>query len=111
MTRRSKNKLFEKIKNRLEHQIKTLLSFDKSKVQTVNIEKNDEKTFKELIFVEKISNENEQNGICLKFDDDCKRQIRRESKTMKICLIKTVLLKKSFFIIKKIVCKFRTSII
>ena len=100
LAQRSNDQLFEKIENRLEHQIKTLLSFDKLKIQSIDIEKNDEKISKKLTFVEKISRANEKNEICSKTR-------RRRSKMNKICLIiRTISLKKNFFI-KKIDCEFR----
>ena len=66
LIRRFNDKLFEKIKNRFEHQIKTLLSFNKSKIQLINIEKNDENFSKKLTFVEKVSRANKKNEICSK---------------------------------------------
>ena len=50
MIRRSNNQLLEKINNRFEHQTKTLLSFDKLKIQSITIEKNDEKILKKFNF-------------------------------------------------------------
>ena len=60
----SNDQLLKKIKNRFEHQIKTLLSLDNLKVQSIDIEKKDEEISEKLIFVEKISRANEKNEIC-----------------------------------------------
>ena len=73
LIRRSNDQSVKKIENRLEHQIKTLLSFDRLKIQSINIERNVEKTSEKLIFVEKISRTNKRNEICSK--------IRRRFKT------------------------------
>ena len=70
LTRRSNDQSFEKIKNRLEHQTKTLLIVDRLKAQSIDFERENEK---ELIFVEKISRANRENEICFK--------IRRRLKT------------------------------
>ena len=69
LIRRFNDQSFEKIKNQFEHQIKTLLLFDKLKVQSIDIEKNDEKISKNLIFVEKISCANKKKKFVRKFDN------------------------------------------
>ena len=66
LTRRSNDQSFEKIENRLEHQIKTLLIVDKLKAQSIDFERKNEKNSKKFIFVEKISRTNKKNEICFK---------------------------------------------
>ena len=66
LIRRSNDQSFEEIKNRFEHQTKTLLIVDRLKVQSIDFEKNDEKDSKKLIFVEKISRTNKKNEIRFK---------------------------------------------
>ena len=63
LIRRFNDQLFEKIKNRFEHQIKTLLSLNRLKIQSIDVEKNNEKISKKLIFVEKLSRAHEKNEI------------------------------------------------
>ena len=46
LIRSSNDELFEKIENRLESQIETLLTFDKLKTQLIDVEKNDEESYK-----------------------------------------------------------------
>ena len=98
MIRRSNDQSFEKIEDRLEHQTRTLLSSNKLKIQSIDIEKDDEKISEELIFLEKISNANEQNEIC--------SRIRRRLKTSNFTSIekdenlfnhKNCFVKKEFF--------------
>ena len=66
LIRHFNDQLFEKIKNRFKHQIKTLLTSDKLKAQSIDIKRENEKILKKLTFVEKISCANEQNDFCSK---------------------------------------------
>ena len=61
---------FEKIKNRFEHQIKTLLSFDKLKIQSIDIKKNDAKNLKKKRFSsKKFRTRMKKTKFVRKFDD------------------------------------------
>ena len=111
LIRRFNDQSFEKIKNRAEHQIKMLLSFNKLKIQSSNIKKIDEKVVKKLIFVDKFLRANEKTKICSK--------IRRRLKTLDSTSIENdenlfhhqnCFVEKEFFY-KKIDYKFRISII
>ena len=73
LIKRSNDQSFEKIKNRLEHQIKTLLFTDKLKALSIDFESDEEKNVKKLTFVEKVSRANRNDEICFK--------IRRRLKT------------------------------
>ena len=66
LIRRSNDQSFEEIENRLKHQTRTLLTFDKLKTQSIDFEKKNEKNSKKLTFVEKISRANKKNEICFK---------------------------------------------
>ena len=66
LIRRFNDQSFEEIKNRFEHQIKTLLIFDKLKAQSIDFERENEINSKEFIFVEKISQTNKKIEICFK---------------------------------------------
>ena len=66
LIRRSNDQSFEKIKNRLEHQTKTLLIVDKLKAQSIDLERKNEKDSKKFIFVEKVSRANKENETCFK---------------------------------------------
>ena len=70
LTRRLNDQSFEKIENRFEHQIRTLLIVDRLKAQSIDFER---KNSDELTFVEKVSRANKKNEICFK--------IRRRLKT------------------------------
>ena len=77
LIRRFTDQSFEKIKNRFKHQIKTLLSFDKLKIQSIDIKKKLKKFTKKLTCVEKISRANERNEICSKI----RRRLKRSDST------------------------------
>ena len=76
LTRRFNDQSFEKIKNRLERQIKTLLFRNKLKALSIDFESDEKKSLEKLIFVEKISRANKDDEICFK--------IRRRLKTSKL---------------------------
>ena len=76
LTRRSNDQSFEEIKNRLEHQTRTLLIVDKLKAQSIDFERENSK---KLTFVEKVSRANKENEIYFK--------IRRRLKTSDSTLI------------------------
>ena len=72
LIKRSNDQLFEKIKNRLEHQIKTLLFTKKLKVLSIDFENDEKENSKKLIFVEKISRTNKNDEICFKIQQRLK---------------------------------------
>ena len=76
LTRRFNDQLFEKIADRLEHQIKTLLFTDRLEILSIDFESDEEKNSKKLIFVEKVSRANRNDEICFK--------IRRRLKTSEL---------------------------
>ena len=76
LIKRSNNQLFEEIKDRLEHQIKTLLFSDKLEVLSIDFESDEKENSKKLTFVEKVSRANSDNEICFR--------IRRRLKTSKL---------------------------
>ena len=74
LIRRSNDQSFEEIKNRFEHQTRTLLIVDRLRAQSIDFERKDEKNSEKFTFVEKISRANKKNEICFKIR-------RRRSKT------------------------------
>ena len=76
LIKRSNDQSFEKIKNRLEHQIKTLLFTNKLKALSIDLKSDEEKSSEKLIFVAKFSRANKNDEICFK--------IRRRLKTSKL---------------------------
>ena len=75
LIKRSNDQSFEKVENRLEHQIKTLLFTDKLEILSIDSESDEKENSEKLIFVEKISRANKNDEICFK--------IRRRLKTRK----------------------------
>ena len=78
LIKRFNDQSFEEIKDRLEHQIRTLLFTDRLKVLSIDFESDEKENSKELIFVEKISRANKNDEICSKF--------RRRLKTSKFSM-------------------------
>ena len=76
LIKRFNDQSFEEIKDRLEHQIKTLLFTNKLEVLSIDAESDEKENSKELIFVEKVSRANRNDEICFK--------IRRRLKTSKL---------------------------
>ena len=61
LIKRFNDQSFEKIKDRLEHQIKTLLFTNKLKVLSIDSESDEKENSKKLIFVEKVSRANKND--------------------------------------------------
>ena len=66
LTKPSNDQSFEKIKNRLEHQIKTLLFTDRLKALSIDSESDEKENSEELTFVEKVSRANKDDEICFR---------------------------------------------
>ena len=76
LIKRFNDQSFEEIKDRFEHQIRTLLFTDRLEVLSIDSESDEEENSKELTFVEKISRANKDDEICFK--------IRRRLKTSEL---------------------------
>ena len=76
LIKRSNDQSFEKIKNRLEHQIKTLLFTNRLELLSIDPESDEKENSKKLTFVEKVSRANKNDEICFK--------IRRRLKTSEL---------------------------
>ena len=76
LTKRSNDQSFEEIKDRLEHQIKTLLFTNRLKALSIDSENDKKENSEELTFVEKVSRANKNDEICSK--------IRRRLKTSEL---------------------------
>ena len=63
---RFNNQSFEEIKDRLEHQIKTLLFTERLEDLSIDLKSDKKENSKELTFVEKISRANKNDEICFK---------------------------------------------
>ena len=76
LTRRFNDQSFEKVEDRLEHQIRTLLFTNRLKILSIDPESDEKENSEELTFVEKVSRANRENEICFR--------IRRRLKTRKL---------------------------
>ena len=76
LIKRFNDQSFEEIKDRLEHQIKTLLFTNRLKALSIDSENDKKENSEELTFVEKVSRANKDDEICFK--------IRRRLKTSKL---------------------------
>ena len=68
LIKRFNDQLFEEIKDRLKHQIKTLLFTNKLKVLSIDFESDEKKSLEELTFIEKFSRANKDDKICFKIE-------------------------------------------
>ena len=76
LIKRFNDQSFEEIKDRLEHQIKTLLFTNRLKALSIDFKSDEKESLEKLTFVEKISRANKDDEICFK--------IRRRLKTSEL---------------------------